>query len=314
MATFTDNTSSNGMKDVWVAKVDYSTTAYEGYTLVTASLLLTIKYGWEFTLNNGYSLSINGDKVSGSTYKVKQTDSGGKGVTHTLLTHSVKVYHTANQTITISASINANNIWYKSGGYYVGTYDLSKKDITLAPLKTKCAAPTTFTVSPDNFETSVTFTWSGASGGVGNAIASYYIQYAVSSNNSTWGEWTGLTTISLASSSGNDTYDMSSKVNRGNYVKFRIRTQPSDANYNSDYKESGSIRRQAYTKCAAPTVFTVASDNFDTEITLNWSGASGGTSNGVSAYEIQYAVSSNGSSWEIGLHLELLQQLTLLTL
>lgn len=296
MATFSDSTSSNGVSNVWVAKVDYSTTAYEGYTLVKASLLLTAKYRWSCTLNNGYSLSINGDKVSGSTAQINQTDSSGSGVTHTLLTHSVKVYHTSNKKITISASINANNIYYNSGGCYMGTYSLSN-DVTLAPLKTSCTAPTTFTASSNNFETNVTLSWSGAAGGTGNAIASYYVQYATSSNNSTWGDWKALATITSTSTSGKYTKDMSSLVSRGYYVKFRIRTQPSDSSYNSGYKTSDTIRRQPYTKCAAPTIFTVQSNNFDTKITLSWSDASGGTSNSISSYAIQYATSSNNSTW-----------------
>ena len=296
MAIFTDNTSSKGMTDIWVAKVDYGTTAYAGYTLVTASLLLTVKYGWDFVLNNGYSLSINGDSVSGSSCKIKQTDSSGKGVTYTLLTHSVKIYHTSNKDITISASINADNIYYNSGKHYVGTYSLSNK-VSLVPLKTNCVAPTTFTASSNNFETDVTLAWSGAGGGTGNAIASYLIRYCTSSDNLTWNSWIDLTTVTSTSSSGTQTIDMSSKVSKGYYVKFSIRTQSSDANYASPWKESSSIRRQPYTKCTAPTTFTVGVDNFNTEITLDWSGAGGGTSNSISAYVIQYSVSSNGSTW-----------------
>ena len=52
-----------------------------------------------------------------------------------------------------------------------------------------------------------------------------------------------------------------------------------------------------YTSCGAPTTCsvnkTVASDN----VTLSWSGATAGTNNAVTGYEVQRAESVNGSTW-----------------
>lgn len=43
-----------------------------------------------------------------------------------------------------------------------------------------------------------------------------------------------------------------------------------------------------YTNTTAPTVFTASPNPFQNSISLSWDGAKGGTSNSISAYEIQY--------------------------
>ena len=167
---------------------------------------------------------------------------------------------------------------------------------------TACGEPTSVTASSNNFDTTVTISWSGAKAGTSNSISSYYIQYATSSNNSTWGSWTGLTTVTSTADKGSYSTNMSSKVTRGYYVKFRIRTQGSaGSSYYSGYKESTSIRRNPYTACTAPTTITLSSDvsdsPFETSITIQWSGASGGTNNSISSYLIRYSTSADNSTW-----------------
>lgn len=205
----------------------------------------------------------------------------------------------ANQTVTFQV-VNKSSAFDGSAGeikttnYYVTSPAL---------LYTDCTAPTTFTVSSNNFEDDVTLKWSGAKAGTNNSIKYYYIQYAVSSNNSTWGSWTGLKSVASTSTSGSYTADMSSKVSRGYYVKFRIRTEGSaGSDYYSSYKTSNSIRRNPYTKCTAPTSFTMTSDmsgtsQFDIKVTLAWSGATSGSNNAISAYLIRYRTSSDKSTW-----------------
>ena len=182
----------------------------------------------------------------------------------------------------------------KTADYYVTSPAL---------LSTDCTAPTTFTASSNNFETDVTLTWSGAKSGTNNSIESYLIRYRTSSNNSTWGSWTDLTTVSSTSTSGNKTIDMSSKVSRGYYVQFAIRTQgKAGSSYYSSWAYSSSIRRKPYTKCTSPTSFTVTPDmdstsQFDIQATLTWSGATSGSNNSINGYLIRYRTSSNNSTW-----------------
>lgn len=51
------------------------------------------------------------------------------------------------------------------------------------------------------------------------------------------------------------------------------------------------------TAAGAPTVCSVSSTVAEGNVTLSWSGASGGTNNAISSYEIQYSDSSNNSTW-----------------
>lgn len=204
-----------------------------------------------------------------------------------------------NQTVTFQV-VNKSSAFDGSAGeikttnYYVTSPAL---------LYTACTAPTTFTASSNNFESNVVLSWSGAKAGTNNSIKYYYIQYAVSSNNSTWGNWTGLKSVALTSTSGSYTANMSSVVSRGYYVKFRIRTEGSaGSSYYSGYKTSGSIRRNPYTQCTAPTSFTMTSDmsstsQFDIKVTLAWSGATSGSNNAINSYLIRYRTSADKSTW-----------------
>ena len=124
MAEFSDSTSSNGMSSRWVAKISYTTTAYAGYTRVHAVLSLTAQYDWNCALNNGYSLTINGETLSGSTAKISQSRNEVK--TYTLLDKTVDISHTTNTDIIISGHVEAGSVWWKDGKKYVGKYELSK--------------------------------------------------------------------------------------------------------------------------------------------------------------------------------------------
>lgn len=99
---------------------------------------------------------------------------------------------------------------------------------------TACAAPTSFTASPEVFENSVNLAWSGATGGTNNAITGYEIEYASSLDGSAWSGWAALKTVT-----GTSIEDIPG-IDRGQYVKYRIRTQgAAGALYYSEWKESG---------------------------------------------------------------------------
>ena len=250
-----------------------------------------------YTLQAGggtWTTSING--VSKTFTSPAISKSSASSWTKQLLntrTETIKHNSDGKKQITLSASYPFNGTY---SGTSIGTITASKT-VDLDNITNACIAPTTFTASSDNFESNVTLSWSGASSGIGNAIASYLIRYRTSSDNSTWSSYADLATVTSTSTSGSKTIDMSSKVSIGHYVQFAIRTQPSNTNYASDWKYSGVIRRKPYTACTAPTSFTVTPNNFETSVTLSWSGASGGSSNSISSYYIQYRTSSDNSTW-----------------
>lgn len=255
--------------------------------------------GWIGT-GTGYGLNatftVNGTSAT-ATMKSESTK-WSYGNTYTTTVTVTCPSTTANSTQAVTFAVKSTGT-LKSGTMSNSSYTVTSS----ALLYTACTSPTTFTTSASPFESSVTLTWSGASGGTNNSIASYYIQYCVSNDASAWGSWIALTTVASTATSGTYTKDMSSLVTRGQYVKFKIRTQGSaGSGYYSGYKESSSIRRNPYTTCVAPTSFTItpdsaSSDGFNTTLTFAWSGASGGTNNAISSYLIQYNVSSNGSTW-----------------
>lgn len=49
--------------------------------------------------------------------------------------------------------------------------------------------------------------------------------------------------------------------------------------------------------CSAPSVFIASPNNFKDDVSLFWSGASGGNGNDITGYEIKYTVSDDASIW-----------------
>jgi len=160
---------------------------------------------------------------------------------------------------------------------------------------TACGAPTVCSVSAALAEGNVTLSWSGATNGAGNAITSYEIQYSDSPDNSTWGDWTALTTVSTSATNGS--LSVSPPSSRGNYRRFRIRTRgAAGASYYSDWTVSGnSVRRN--TLPTPPSSFTATPAIYEVNtVTLSWSGTIAGTST-IKQYVLQQSVSTDGVNW-----------------
>jgi hypothetical protein len=160
---------------------------------------------------------------------------------------------------------------------------------------TACVAPTACSLSATLAEGNVTLSWSGASGGINNAISSYEIQYSDSTDNSTWGEWTALTTVFTSTTSGS--VIVSSPTTRGNYRRFRVRTRgAAGESFYSDWTvSSNTVRRN--TLPTPPTSFAATPAIYEgNTVTLTWSGTIPGTS-AIKQYVIQRATSTDGTNW-----------------
>lgn len=160
---------------------------------------------------------------------------------------------------------------------------------------TACGAPTVCTVSATLSEGNVTLSWSGASGGAGNAITFYEIQYSDSTDNSNWGAWTTLTTVNTSATSS--IVSVSPPSTRGNYRRFRIRTcGAAGESFYSDWTvSSNTVRRN--TLPIPPTTFTATPAIYEVrKITISWSGTIPGTS-AIKQYVIQQAISTDGVNW-----------------
>ena len=153
--------------------------------------------------------------------------------------------------------------------------------------------PTTAVASPSNYSNeTITLTWSGASGGT-SAIKGYQIASRTSTDNSTWSSWNVLATLTLSSSGGSYTPNVSRTP--GTYTLFGIWTID-----NLDVFSSEKISNSIYcdiTACAAPTSCTVSATVAEGNVTLSWSGAASGAGNAITSYEIQYSDSVDNSAW-----------------
>lgn len=175
---------------------------------------------------------------------------------------------------------------------------------------TQCVAPTSFTISSDNFDKQIDLKWSGANKGTNNNIVGYEIECKASKDNSNWSDWCALKSVSLTSAYGSiEGLDVSSKVSRGYYVQLRIRTKGSaGSSYYSTWENSNIIKRDFYSSCTAPTSAQVTSqditgnthtDIFESVVTIEWNGASAGDNNNISGYYLQVRLKNDETGeWE----------------
>ena len=144
-----------------------------------------------------------------------------------------------------------------------------------------------------------------------NSISSYYIEYALSDNNSIWSSWSKLQSYSTTLSSGSlKQKDVSAIVAKGKYIKLRIRTQGSaGSSYYSDYKESNSIQRDPKSKCQPPslTVFAHASASvsstatseyvFENYVEMNTGIGTAGENVSITSIKGYYQISNSLTDW-----------------
>lgn len=187
-------------------------------------------------------------------------------------------------------------LWLYGGTYFQAYKHASYYSVTLNyDAYTACGAPAACSVNGTTSEGDVTLSWSGASSGTNNAISAYEIQYSESSDNSSWGSWVALTTVSTTATSGGVT--VSPPSTRGNYRRFQVRTQgTAGSSYYSGWTVSTNSVRKA-TLPGAPSACSVSATLAEGPVTLSWSGASNGAGHPIASYEIQYSDSADNASW-----------------
>ena len=160
--------------------------------------------------------------------------------------------------------------------YYSNWYDLS----TVLRKNTAPTAPTTLGFDKLLFEDAVRFTWSGATAGLGNAIASYTLAYSTSDNGSSFSSETVVTGITTAY------YDFdAAALPRAKYIRFRV-LSVGDGGLSSAYSGySANARRNSIpnppTGVTVQAVFDPANMNYVVNLTDG-----GDTDNDIVGYEI----------------------------
>ena len=182
---------------------------------------------------------------------------------------------------TVNGSASSSPITNKPGAgtFYYGvrtqgsagsSYYSGYKWSSAIDTRTKCGAPTSVSVSQSNG--TVTISWSGATAGTNNTISNYGIIRNTSAST------TGATTVNSSASASPITDTPGAGI-----FYYGVRTQGSaGSSYYSSYKWSSAIDTR--TACTAPT--SVTCSRIKNQVTISWSGASGGANNAISNYTI----------------------------
>lgn len=224
-------------------KISWSSTAGSGGSTVTATLYaVNDTYDYYYaTVNNGYSLTVNGTTVSGSTAKLSATEGG----TATLISSSVWVPYTGSKSITLSGTADMSNI-YRNGSTSLGTRSVSGTatldTIGSKPSASVISAPTTSVISET--ATSITISW----GKNTDSTATYTLQ--VSKNG---GSYTNVKT-SIANATVSYAYAIT--AGQGNTYRFRLCAVNNMGS--SSYSYSGTVTTN---KLTAPAIGTLSTYN-----------------------------------------------------
>ncbi|MDR1821148.1 MAG: fibronectin type III domain-containing protein [Oscillospiraceae bacterium] len=270
-----------------------------GTVTFTLPIVIGSAYG-KSSVTVKYAVSSNGDGAQGGN--IMPAGFAGGTVTFAGLTASIK-----NMSFTCPAfnPTPGGTVWYlwltkadsAVAGDLVQIYKGSNHAATLNyTAVTAAGAPTACSVSATLAERQTTLSWSGASAGVGNSITGYQIQYRDSPDNSSWGAWTVLSTVSMTAASGSLTVDP--PATRGYYRQYQVRTLGSaGSGYYSAWRvSSNTLRRNTLPGAPTSAGYSKATVNRGDSITLSWSGASAGTS-AIAKYILQYRTSPNASAW-----------------
>ena len=246
-------------------KINWSSTAGTGGSTVNANLIAVNQtyYYYYATVNNGYSLTINGTKKSGDTSKLSSTESGSS----TLISNSVWVSYTGNKSITISGTADMSNI--TAAGNTIGTRSVSGTvaldKVGEKPPVPTVTAPTTSTISET--DTSITITWDKSSDYSGKAT--YTLQVSKDG-----GDYS-----TVKSSIPNGTLEHAYTITAAQGKTYRFRVCAVNDIGSSSYSYSGTVTTNSLT---APTIGTLSTYNpyVTTALSVPLSGGSQANGNG----------------------------------
>ena len=155
-------------------------------------------------------------------------------------------------------------------------------------------APTTVKVSKTNVapSASVTLSWSGASAGNSNAIKGYRVYRATSAT----GTYSTLKTITASETSGSITVTSPAANNSSYYYKV-VTLSAEASEYDSAISTKYATLTTKYAAPTAPTKVTVpAVTVVGDPISVSWSGASAGTNNAITGFELYRAIGTGSYS------------------
>ena len=227
-----------------------------------------------------------------SGYKVyRATSSSG---IYSLLT-SVSTTATSGSTSVTAPETKGSSYYYKvqtigaRSGY---DSEQSSSYATLTCSYDTCSAPSTLTLSAESVApgTKVRLSWSGAKSGENNAITGYRVYRSNSQN----GEYNLLTSVSTTTTSGNTM--VAAPTTNGSSYYYRVQTVGTLSGGDSDRSSSSVALTCSFESVGAPNSVSLAATNASpgAEVTLTWSGATGGDNNAITGYQVYRSESDAG--------------------
>lgn len=249
------------------ARIEWNSTKGTNGSTVKATLYAQNVNGfyWSAVVNQGYSLTINGSKVSGSTARLSSTADGKA----TLISHSVNVSYTGSKSITISGTMNCSNVYSSIRGEYIGTRSVEGT----AKLNTVGSKPTTPTVSAPTTKvitekgTPVDIRWSKSTSY--NNKGGYYVELSKDG-----GSYSKIKTITSLS-----TTELTYTISEGTNKTYKFRVCAYNDIGSSSYSYSGTLTTNSI---SAPTIGTISTYNPYVTSTLSIPLSGGSQANGNS--------------------------------
>lgn len=180
-----------------------------------------------------------------------------------------------------SSSGSASKVFVKSSVSVVVDYTIPSK----------LATPTISTGTTMTTDSTVAISWAASWNTTANTLTAYELQYADSSNGSSFSAWTTYYTYGT----GTRSVSASLPAAKG-WRKFRVRALGSaGSDYYSDWSESSAVCRVAMP--TTPGSFAVSPTIWDSgNVALSWS-ASAVTGASISRYYVEYRLKKYGSSF-----------------
>jgi hypothetical protein len=153
---------------------------------------------------------------------------------------------------------------------------------------TRCTAPSAVSIASNVAGDATTLSWSGAKAGSYNAITSYYVEYADSSDGVSWADWNHYYTLETSATYGSISVAL---PGTGNYRKFRIWTF--GELINSETATESSACYHAYTP-SAPGSLSPAAGGYTSLSAISWGAVS--CIDPIQSYSYQIST-DGGASW-----------------
>ena len=155
---------------------------------------------------------------------------------------------------------------------------------------TACSAPTAVSISPTSVlpGANATLTYSGARSGTNNNITGYQFWRSTSAGG-TYSRISSLdvTGLNVSGQDGTWTRSVPASGTNGETYYYKVLAVGAASGYSSSLSTVYGSVTAAVSSCTAPNQITLsASESTGANVTLEWSGAAGGTNNSIVGYDI----------------------------